>query len=406
MDIIKIYLSEVLNGLQGTEIAYAILIFALFVLPRLFLRFGLPMALTAFFMGAGANAGFGFNDRDNVVSIFASLGIIALFLFAGMEVDLNSLKGHFRRVTEHVIVRFIVVGIFGAVISIQYTLAVPTSILVALAIATPSTGFILDSLEHSSLNEDKKYWIKLKAISAELVALGMLLVVTKSGDAAALAGSLTVIITLILVLPYLFKRIVGAIERIAPGSEFTFLLILAVIFGLITKKLGAYYLVGAFIVGIMAGRYRRETPNLTTEEMLKSLRMFAAFFMPFYFFNAGLKFPLTALGLKSLTIAGFLIAVSFPIKIFSIMLHRKISLNEGWRDSAPIALSLMPNLVFGLVLAELMNAMQQIPVEIYGGLIIYTLLTTMVAPLILKVIHAPDDVRRLSGEDKIMDQRQ
>ncbi|MEZ4818929.1 MAG: hypothetical protein R3A45_03160 [Bdellovibrionota bacterium] len=40
-----------------------------------------------------------------------------------------------------------------------------------MAILTPSTGFILDSLNALQMDQEEKFWIKTKAIATEIVAL-------------------------------------------------------------------------------------------------------------------------------------------------------------------------------------------------------------------------------------------
>jgi Kef-type K+ transport system membrane component KefB len=271
-------------------------------------------------------------------------------------------------------------------VSSIYGLSSAVALILALALATPSTGFILDSIETSKASDNQKYWIKLKAISAELVALGALLIFSQMENLTNLASSLAVIVLLILILPFIIKKLASTLERLAPGSEFGFILMLAIISGLITKKLGAYYLVGAFLVGIVAGQYKRHTPNANTDQMLLSLRSFSAFFIPFYFFNSGLKIAHEAFSIDALLIALVLLIISGPIKIGSIILHRRLTMNEPWKDSLAIAISLMPNLVFGLVLAEILKTKMDLPIEIFGGLIIYTLFITLLAPMVIKLL--------------------
>ncbi|MBK7963848.1 MAG: cation:proton antiporter [Bdellovibrionales bacterium] len=370
---------------QG-ELGYVFLIVLLFVVPRLLLRFGIPMALTAFAIGVGVSYGFRFYDEDNVIPLFSTLGIISLFLFAGVEVNLDSIKKALRPISIHVSVRILVVTGIALVVSSIYGLSSAVALILALALATPSTGFILDSIETSKASDNQKYWIKLKAISAELVALGALLIFSQMENLTNLASSLAVIVLLILILPFIIKKLASTLERLAPGSEFGFILMLAIISGLITKKLGAYYLVGAFLVGIVAGQYKRHTPNANTDQMLLSLRSFSAFFIPFYFFNSGLKIAHEAFSIDALLIALVLLIISGPIKIGSIILHRRLTMNEPWKDSLAIAISLMPNLVFGLVLAEILKTKMDLPIEIFGGLIIYTLFITLLAPMVIKLL--------------------
>ena len=50
-----------------------------------------------------------------------------------------------------------------------------------------------------------------------------------------------------------------------------------------------YYLVGAFIAGLVARLLHQRM--LASHENLHALRLFASFFVPFYFFNAGTRCP-------------------------------------------------------------------------------------------------------------------
>lgn len=368
------------------ELAYVFLIVLLFIAPRIFLRFGVPMALTAFAIGLGASFGFNVYDEDTVIPIFSTLGIISLFLFAGLEVNLDSMLKAVRPILIHVSFRVIVIAIISSFILSIYHLPLAGGLVLALALATPSAGFILDSIENSKISENQKYWIKLKAISAELVALLALLIFTQMNNLLNLGFSIFMIGLMILVLPYLIKKLSKSLESLAPGSEFGFILMLAIIAGIITKKLGAYYLVGAFLVGIIAGRYKRQANNSNIEQMLLSLRSFSSFFIPFYFFNSGLKIDHHAFSIESLLIAIVLFVISVPIKFGSVILHRRVSMDEPWKDSLAIAASLMPNLVFGLVLADILKTTMGLPIEIFGGLIIYTLFITLIAPMIVKLL--------------------
>jgi Kef-type K+ transport system membrane component KefB len=68
--------AEVIQWLQihsQGELGYVFLIIMLFVLPRLMIRFGIPMALTAFALGVAVSFGFSFYDEDDVIPIFSTL---------------------------------------------------------------------------------------------------------------------------------------------------------------------------------------------------------------------------------------------------------------------------------------------------------------------------------------------
>jgi Kef-type K+ transport system membrane component KefB len=368
------------------ELLYVFLIVVLFIVPRLLLRFGIPMALTAFGLGVMSNYVYTFDSTDKVTPIFSTLGIISLFLFAGLEVDVLALRNHIRSILGHISFRILVVVALAVMFSNVLGLNFVAATILALALATPSTGFILDSVETSSISDNQKFWIKLKAISAELVALVALLAFSQLGSLAGFVGSFLIIAILIVALPFLLKRLAGTLESLAPGSEFGLILMLAIISGIVTKSLGAYYLVGAFIVGMATGQYKRQISSKSTDQILHSLRSFSAFFIPFYFFNSNIKIPESTFTTDALGVAAVFFVISIPLKMGTIVLHRRISQDEPWIDSVSIALSLMPNLVFGLVLADILKDKMGVSNDVYGGVIIYTLLATGLSPLVLKLL--------------------
>jgi Kef-type K+ transport system membrane component KefB len=381
---------KILNSIKvhgSSELGYAFLIVLLFILPRIFLRFGIPMALTAFGLGVGTNIVLiSFNGTD-VIPLFSTLGIISLFLFAGLEVNLSIFKRYSKEIFGHLGFRLFIILILSFVFSYLFNLNPPTAAIFSLAIATPSTGFILNNLESSKMPESQKFWIMLKAISAEIIALGLLLVFSQTGDVENIIVSFLVIILMILVLPFLLKKLAVSLEKVAPNSEFGFIMILAIISSLITKKLGAYYIVGAFLVGIVTGEYKRRSPSPQTEQVLQSLRSFSSFFIPFYFFNAGIKMPSQIFTMDALKISLVILAITFPIKIISVVIQRRFSFTENWRDSFAIAISLTPTLIFGMVLADILKEKFGLSDSLYVGLIIYSLLTTIVSQIFLKFIH-------------------
>jgi hypothetical protein len=63
-----------------------------------------------------------------------------------------------------------------------FELPVRPSTLVALALLTPSAGFILDALDGFGLPESARFWIKSKAVATELVALTVLFIVLRSAS--------------------------------------------------------------------------------------------------------------------------------------------------------------------------------------------------------------------------------
>ncbi|MBK7092133.1 MAG: hypothetical protein IPH59_10525 [bacterium] len=92
---------------------------------------------------------------------------------------------------------------YGAML--VFDLAIRPAVLVALALMTPSAGFILDSLKALHLDEREQFWVRTKVISIELIALAALFAVVQSASATRFSVSLLVLVLLIAILPLLLK---------------------------------------------------------------------------------------------------------------------------------------------------------------------------------------------------------
>ncbi|MGE4234191.1 MAG: cation:proton antiporter [Bacteriovoracia bacterium] len=393
------YAREVLSVVGASEFRYPALIFILFVFPRFLVRYGIPLAISAFALGVVSNHVFDAFIRDGTVKLLSSFGIIALFLFAGLEVDIREIRDHLRVLLEHIVIRIIALLITTAFIASIFGLNIRAASLLALALVTPSTGFILESLETSKLAQKQKFWIKTKAISVELIALFVMFVSVKSGTLTELTSSIGIMVGLVLILPLVFKFFAERIAPYAPKSEFGFLVIVATLAGMLTKKLGAYYLIGAFLVGVAARRFEESVPALSSKNTLRSIKVFASFFTPFYFFSAGLGMSKRELSLEALLLGLAAVLIIAPLRVFLVMLHRKLSLRESFTTSFPIAVSLLPNLVFGLVLAQILQDVFHIRNEIFGGLIFYTVVVTLIPPIALKLMPAKANQPRITPQE-------
>ncbi|MDP3910459.1 MAG: cation:proton antiporter, partial [Gemmatimonadales bacterium] len=250
------------------EFDYVVLLFALFVVPRFLQRYGLPTAITNFALGALAGMGLSLFAYDRTVALLSTLGIVSLFLFAGLEVTFSELRREATVLLQHIALG--VAALLGVALGVFWALDLPwrPAMLVSLALLTPSTGFILDSLASLKLTDQERFWTKSKAVGSELVALGVLFIVLRSTGLRELGTSTLALGAMIVLLPIAFRLFAVRIVPHAPKSEFAFLLMVAVVCAFVTRRLGVYYLVGAFVVGVTAQRFRERLPAMASEQML------------------------------------------------------------------------------------------------------------------------------------------
>jgi len=369
---------------MSPELSYIILVFALFVLPHVLLRARIPSAITS--LGAGVVCGMGLHlfHGDPVVHQFAVLGIAALFLFAGLEVDFSQLRRHGRMVVLHLAARVVTLTVTAVAVAWCFEIGPRPACIVALALLTPSAGFILSSLSGFGLDEEERFAVKVKVIASEVLALGVLFVCVQAESMQRLALSGAALVGVVVILPVAFWAFVRFVLPRAPKAEFAFLLVLAVLCAFATRSLGAYYLLGAFIVGLVAQRTRAYVPELLSPKVIDAIELFASFFIPFYFFHAGLKLHREDFAPAALLVGlGFVVLV-LPLRLAAMIGFRHLAAGKPVGRSLRVATALLPTLVFTLVLAGILRDLFQVPPALFGGLIVYTLVNTLIPCFFLR----------------------
>lgn len=373
---------EFLNAIPA-DIVYLALIVAILLLPRILERTTVPAPVWALLLGLVAGLSFPGHTHDPVIGLLATFGIASLFLFAGLEVEVEELRRVWKPLTVHLAMRCVALTVV-AMLAMRYLgLELRAAGILALALLTPSTGFILDTLGRLGLAPDTQFWIKSKAIAGELLALAVMFVLLKSDSIANLAITSAWLVLLIVALPVLFMAFARWVLPQAPGSEFSFLIVVGVIAAYATKQLGVYYLVGAFIAGFIARQLTHRVPELGAHETMHALKLFAGFFVPFYFFHAGQVIPREAISWDALGIGLALTAVFVPLRISVVVGQRMLQLREPFSEALRVAMPLSPTLIFTMVLASILREQFGIPGPLYGGLLVYAVLTTLV-PLLVK----------------------
>ncbi|QWF16001.1 cation:proton antiporter [Lysobacter capsici] len=374
---------------MSRELIYLLLIFGLLVIPRALQRFKIPAPLTCLLFGIVAMLAWGEKSHDTVVGMLATLGISSLFLFAGLEVELKALRKGLWPLLTHLVIRGATLVGVGWLAWRYAGMSWQAAGLLALALLTPSTGFILDTLSRLGLNEEERFWVTSKAIAGELLALVALFVVLQAGDPMRMALSSGALIAMLVGLPLVFVALGRWVVPHAPGSEFSLLVMVGMIAAFATAKLGVYYLVGAFVAGLIARLLRERMPSLASDENLHAVRLFASFFVPFYFFNAGTKVPSGALSFEALGLGLLLTAVVLPLRIGIVWLQRRALFGENHRASLRVSVALAPTLIFTLVLAAILRDRFALSDVWFGALLLYATLTTILPSL---VFRSPFDV--------------
>jgi Kef-type K+ transport system membrane component KefB len=376
--------------MQGprTTFIYLAVVFGLLVVPRALQRFRLPAPLTCFAFGIIVAGFFKPLVNDSVISYLATLGIASLFLFAGLEVDLAELRRQLPSLAGHFAVRGLVLVGCARIAAIYLHLGWQVDWLFALALLTPSTGFILDMLPHSGLDHREQTEVALHAVAGEVTAIFLFLVISQAASLKTLLVSGGAIILLIAFMPLVFLALGRYVVPYAPGSEFSLLLMVGLICAVITETLGVYYLVGAFVAGLVARSLSRRMKTLASAENLEAIRLFASFFVPFYFFHNGLGVPGAALVRASLLYGFALAGLVIPVRLAVVWLQSRFMQHREHRGSLRVSIALTPTLIFTLVIAELLRQNFAVSPPLYGGLLVYAAIASILPSLVLPTFAA------------------
>jgi Kef-type K+ transport system membrane component KefB len=318
------------------------------------------------------------------------LGIASLFLFAGLEVDLIEIRKQLPRLSGHLGIRglFLIAGSWF-VMRYPHLSWQPASLLV-LSLVTPSTGFILDTLPESGLEADEQNEVAISAIAGEITALLVLFVVSQASSVATLAISSVALFLLVVLTPIFFLALGKYVVPYARGSEFSLLMMVGIICAVISENLGVHVLVGAFVAGLVAGLLRERMTTLASHENLLAVRLFASFFIPFYFFHEGLEVPTGALVLKSVLYGFALSAILLPLRIGKNWIECRVVSRRRPQSGMRVAIALAPTLIFTLVIAGILHSAFHIDDALYGGLLVYSTVSSILPSFVLpSIIQLP-----------------
>jgi Kef-type K+ transport system membrane component KefB len=365
------------------DLTYVLLFVALVVVPKALQRYRVPGAVTALLLGLifGATK---IIEPTNTLNLLSTFGIVALFLFAGLEIEGPVLRRNAKLLTQYAAIWVVLVAVTMLVATSVLKFPWRVASLLSLALLTPSTGFILSSLSGFGLDAGEREAVKTKAIGAELFALLLLFVAVQSTSAIQMATASAVLVAIVVFIPIALRFFAVGVAPYAPRSEFAFLLMVAVVCSVATRKLGVYYLVGAFAVGVAAQRFRQRLPAMSSEKMVDALEAFGSVFIPFYFFHAGVEIPADALSWAGLAWGVGLLIVFVPLRVSVTTLHRRYALGETQERGKRVGISRVPTLVFTLVLAEMLRTRFGAPDYLIGGLILYTLVNTTLPAFLLR----------------------
>ena len=381
------------------DLEYLIIFSTVLIFPKMLLKFKVPSGITALIIGCI----FGYYDssiqKDQLFRFLSQIGITSLFVFSGLEVNIEEFKEDKKYLIKYSLKSFTALALIAFGLKEVLDLSVQNSIILGLGIFTPSAGFIINSLHSFKIGEDQEYWVKSKAISKEVISIIVMFIALQSHDLKVMSFSILFFVGLFLILPLVFKFYFKFISPYAPNSEVPFLVVISLIAGVISKELGAYYLIGAFIVGLVGSQFKHKILKHDEETLFMALSSFFNVFLPFYFFYAGVKLTFGGFTVEALQLGAVFLILFIPLRLALNATSIKWMLKDFKKHPYDISLSLMPTLIFGLVIAGILKERNAVSSTIIYGLIFYTLISSLLPTILFSFQKREKDQMNLFKED-------
>ena len=385
-----------------------------FALPLIARRIGLPAVvleiLYGLLLGPEVLDWISEASRDaQFIQVLAELGLFMLMFLAGFEVDFGRLE---RQGPGSLLTGL---GVFGAILVAAwfgFGLLSPDStdqrVFLTLLTSAASLGIVIPALRATRRSGTKLGQLTIvTAVQAEFLSAAAIVVFGvwfQEGFGLSLLGvpalfaimavSLFVLRRLSWWFPERFERLFAKDDPDELGIRSTLALLL--VFVGITEALHIEPILGAFMAGALFAYVFRETGELETR--LNGIAY--GFFIPVFFINVGVNFPLSELTDASVLKKAFgLIAIAVLIKVIPSLLFiwRGLSVRESLATGVLLAgqLSVIIALAgFGVELGLIDEGLE-------AGAILLVGVTAIASPILFRLLAPPlgDDQPEIEADD-------
>lgn len=372
-------------------IEFLLILGLLLLIPPLTKRLlGLPLPFTQIVMGILLGPlVLNLLSADSFIALFSSLGIVTIFLLAGIDLEIDPLLRKKHALLQNLGLQMLVLLSISALIYTALDLSTQQSLLFALALVSPSASYIFSCLRTSRIHTTQKEWIISMTLTGEIAAIIIMILISKAHNPFGVLQTFILIGALVAILPKILSFIYRRIFQSMPGSQVGIVFLLAMTSALITEHLGAHFIVGAFVAGVTARKFLGSVglSHHGQNQIIDGIHGFIDIFAPFYFFFVGLTFTAAGFQLKPL-LFGLLLSISvLGTRMLLVIAHRIKSkeITETLQESVTIATFTAPTMVFTFVVAEMLRDQFMISETLYGSLIVFGVLgsfTPMIGPMI------------------------
>ncbi|MEG0371523.1 MAG: cation:proton antiporter [Clostridium sp.] len=344
---------------------------------------------------------FGVVQESEPIKVMAQIGVIFLMFMAGLETDTEKFKTAGVSSFLIAIGGIIVPLVLGAGVTYSFTGNLTESIFVGVILTATSVAISVQTLnELGKLNTRAGVNIIGAAIIDDILGIVILsvsiMIIAPGAGVSGVAG-LGIIVAKILIfiiisvcgLKFLPKFIEKIMENGDKDKKIETLILLTagltIIFSIfVEKKLGIAAITGAYVIGLVIAltKYKH-----TFDEKFSNVSIYLV--SPIFFSSIGLAIDLKTLGFEVIlpiiaisiaAIVGKIIGCAGAAKLYGLRNDESIQIGVGMISRGEVA----------IITASIGVRNQIITAEMYPTLLVVIIVTTIITPLLLKLVFSDD----------------
>lgn len=340
------------------------------------------------------------NEILSVFSFITNIGIILLFFFVGLEINLRQFRKNFKESSLIAIFNTLIPLTFGFLIGkYLFGFNTITSLIIGISVSVSSQSISLDILEELKLLKSKIGNLILASGTVddvfELLLISFILVLLHSTAFGQLSFQkliFDIAIFVLIVIAFRMLLIPFALKIFEKDKSRSTLFMGALIIVFLMAYLSELFGIGSLIGALIAGMLVRQT-LLTGEdrkpwrrnEISHSIHIVSfGFLIPLFFVNVGLNTNLNALSSNLL-----LVSVLIVIDVLGTLIGTIIGvlLSRGsFAEGLLVGWGVIPKGDTELVIATLALNNGLINIDVFTAIISVALFSTFLAPMVFKAL--------------------
>lgn len=393
-------------------LALAIIIFAAKSFGYLSTRLGQPAVLGELLIGLLLGPTvlnmlhwppFAGGHLEETLRELAHLGVLCLMFIAGLEVDLEAMRRAGRPAVWAGVLGILFPIVLGLGVSLLFGFRPLEGILIGLMLAATSVSISAQTMIELGVLRSQVGVALLGAAVVDDILVILVLSVSSAliGEGGGFWHVLWVLVRMLLFLGLAIwvgarwiPRLPARVERLPISEGVMALVMVAVLlFAWAAEALGGIAAItGAFLAGLA---FARSPLHQYIRDRMHTLAY--AWLVPVFFVNIGLEANARALGIDGIGFALALIGVAMVSKVIGCGLGG-LAGGLSFLDALRLGVGMMSRGEIGLVVAaiELENGL--ITQQIFAGVVLVVLTTTLVTPILLRALYRQPKGRRVAQE--------